>query len=68
MPLYKRFPLLQTARTNVWPTAVQLHAKLYGSNEGLEEPIWEQRETEADRHTDRQRDTERDKTDINARQ
>ena len=24
-----RCPLLQTARTNVWPTAVQLHAKLY---------------------------------------
>ena len=29
-------PLLQTARTNVWPTAVQLHTKLYGSMEGLE--------------------------------
>ena len=29
-----RCPLLQTARTNVWPTAVQLHTKLYGSREG----------------------------------
>ena len=31
-----RCPLLQTARTNVWPTAVQLHTKLYGSKEELE--------------------------------
>ena len=29
-------PLLQTARQNVWPTAVQLHTKLYGSKEELE--------------------------------
>ena len=29
-------PLLPTARTNVWPTAVQLHTKLYGSKEELE--------------------------------
>ena len=29
-------PLLQTARTNVWPTAVQLHTKLQGSKEELE--------------------------------
>ena len=27
---------LQAARTNVWPTAVQLHTKLYGSEEELE--------------------------------
>ena len=32
----QRCPLLQTARTNVWPTAVQLHTKLYGSKEELE--------------------------------
>ena len=32
----QRCPLLQTARTNVWPTAVQLHAKFYGSKEELE--------------------------------
>ena len=32
----QRCPLLQTARTNAWPTAVQLHTKLYGSNEELE--------------------------------
>ena len=31
-----RCPLLQTARTNVWPTAVQLHTKLYGSKGELE--------------------------------
>ena len=31
-----RCPLLQTARTNVWPTAVQLHTKHYGSKEELE--------------------------------
>ena len=29
-------PLLQTARQNVWPTAVQLHTKLCGSKEELE--------------------------------
>ena len=34
--LLQRCPLLQTARTNVWPTAVQLHTKLYGSKEELE--------------------------------
>ena len=28
--------LLQTGRTNVWPTAVQLHTKLYGSKKELE--------------------------------
>ena len=34
----QRCPLLQTARLkfNVWPTAVQLHTKLYGSKEELE--------------------------------
>ena len=32
----QRCPLLQTARTNVWPTAVQLHTKLYGSKEEVE--------------------------------
>ena len=34
--ILQRCPLLQTARTNVWPTAVQLHTKLYGSEEELE--------------------------------
>jgi len=36
----QRCPLLQTARLkfNVWPTAVQLHTKLYGSKEELEKP------------------------------
>ena len=34
--ILQKCPLLQTARTNVWPTAVQLHTKLYGSKEGLE--------------------------------
>ena len=34
--IQQRCPLLQTARTNVWPTAVQLHTKLYGSKEELE--------------------------------
>ena len=29
-------PLLQKARQNVWPTAVQQHTKLYGSKEELE--------------------------------
>ena len=32
----QRCLLLQTARTTVWPTAVQLHIKLYGSKEELE--------------------------------
>ena len=34
--ILQRYPFLQTARTNVWPTAVQLHTKLYGSKEELE--------------------------------
>ena len=34
--ILQRCPLLQTARTNVWPTAVQLHTKLQGSKEELE--------------------------------
>ena len=34
--ILQRCPLLQTARTNVWPTAVQLHTKLYSSREELE--------------------------------
>ena len=34
--ILQRRLFLQTARTNVWPTAVQLHNKLYGSKEGLE--------------------------------
>ena len=34
--IYCRCPLLQTARTNVWPIAVQLHTELYGSKEELE--------------------------------
>ena len=29
--ILQRCPLLQTASTNVWPTAVQLHTKVYGS-------------------------------------
>ena len=29
-------PLLQTARINVWPTAVQRHTKLYSSKDELE--------------------------------
>ena len=33
--ILQRCPLLQTARTNVWPTAVQLHTKLQGSKEEL---------------------------------
>ena len=32
----QRCPLLQTARQNVWPTAVQLHTKLYGRKVELE--------------------------------
>ena len=34
--MLQRCPLLQTARTNVWPTADQLRTKLYGSKEDLE--------------------------------
>ena len=34
--ILQRYPLLQAARTNVWPTAVQPHTKLYGSKEELE--------------------------------
>ena len=34
--ILQKCQLLQTARTNVWPTAVQLHTKLYGSKEELE--------------------------------
>ena len=34
--ILQRCPLLQTARANVWPTAVQLHTKLYSSKEELE--------------------------------
>ena len=34
--ILQRCPLLETARTNVCPTAVQLHTKLYGSREELE--------------------------------
>ena len=35
--ILQRYPLLQTARLNVWPTArVQLHIKLYDSMEELE--------------------------------
>ena len=34
--ILQRCPLPQTARTNVWPTAVQLHTELYGSKEELE--------------------------------
>ena len=34
--ILQRCPLLQSARTNVWPMAVQLHTKLYGSKEELE--------------------------------
>ena len=32
----QRCPLLLRERTNVWPTAVQLHTKLYGRKEELE--------------------------------
>ena len=32
----QRCPFLQTARTNVWPTAVQLHTQLYDGKEELE--------------------------------
>ena len=34
--MLQRCPLLLTARTDVWPTAVQLHNKLYGIKEDLE--------------------------------
>ena len=34
--ILQRCPLLQTARQNVWSTAVQLDTKLYGSKEELE--------------------------------
>ena len=34
--ILQRCPLLQAARTSVWPTAVQLHTKPYGSKEELE--------------------------------
>ena len=34
--ILQRCPLLHTARTNVWPTAVQLHTKLYGSKDEVE--------------------------------
>ena len=34
--ILQRCPLLQTARTDVWPTAVQLHTKLYGSKEKVD--------------------------------
>ena len=34
--ILQRCPLLRTARTNVWPTSVQLHTKLYGSKEELD--------------------------------
>ena len=34
--LQSRYPFLQTARTNLWPTAVQLRTKFYGSKEELE--------------------------------
>ena len=34
--LLQRCPLLQTAKTKAWPTAVQLHTKLDGSKEELE--------------------------------
>ena len=34
--ILQRCPLLRTAGTNVWPTAVQLHTKLYGSKKELE--------------------------------
>ena len=32
----QRCPLLQTATTNMWPSAVHLHTKLYGGREELE--------------------------------
>ena len=34
--ILQRCPLLQRERTNMWPTAVQLHTKLYSSKEELE--------------------------------
>jgi len=34
--ILQRCPLLQTARTSVWPTAGQLHTKLCGSKGELE--------------------------------
>ena len=34
--ILQRCLLLQKARTNPWPTAVQLHTKLYGSREEVE--------------------------------
>ena len=34
--ILQRCSLLQTARRNLWPTAVQLHTKLYDSKEELE--------------------------------
>ena len=34
--ILQRCPLLQTIRTKVWPTAVQLHTKLYGRKVELE--------------------------------
>ena len=37
--ILQRCPLLQTARTSVWPTAVQLHTKLYGIREELEKTL-----------------------------
>ena len=37
--ILQKCPLLQTGRTNVWPTAVQLHAKLNGSREELEKTV-----------------------------
>ena len=33
--ILQRCPLLQTARTNVWPTTGQLHTELYSSREEL---------------------------------
>ena len=37
--ILQRCPVLQTARTSVWPTAVQLHTKLYGIREELEKTL-----------------------------
>ena len=34
--ILQKCPLLQTARRNMWTTAVQLHTKLYGNKEELE--------------------------------
>ena len=34
--ILQRYLLLQTARTNVWPTVVQLHTKLYYTKEEVE--------------------------------